>query len=117
MRLIALIGPLILSLVSTAQTARSIHFKSVLVDTHNDVLTELGTSGKDIAHRISTGHSDLDRWKEGGLDVQFFSIWTGDKARNKEGFYKDANQQIDSLERLTLRAYDRMMLCNSYRDV
>src|SRR5262249_20014091 len=52
-----------------------------------------------------------------GVDVQFFSIWTDVKPRNKEGFYKDANQQIDSLEMICLRNYDRMMLATTYRDV
>jgi membrane dipeptidase len=100
-----------------AQSSRKLHFKSVLVDTHNDVLSELTLRGIDISNRLTTGHSDLDRWKEGGLDVQFFSVYTGERARNPEGFYKDANQEIDSLERIALRNYDRMAIAYTYTDV
>jgi membrane dipeptidase len=117
MRYLLLLLLLGTSQVSFTQSARKIHFRSILVDTHNDVLTELTLDGKDISQRLTTGHSDLYRWKEGGLDVQFFSIWTGFRSRNPEGFYKDANQEIDSLEILSLRNYDRMMLALTYRDV
>lgn len=100
-----------------AQNAKKIHFRSILVDTHNDVLSSSVLDGKDISQRLNTGHSDLIRWKEGGLDVQFFSVWTGDRARNPEGFYKDANQEIDSLDFLILRNTDRMIPGRNYRDV
>ena len=100
-----------------SRKARILHRKATVVDTHNDVLTGLTLKGKDISHRLQEGHSDLDRWKEGRLDVQFFSVWTGETARNREGFYKDAVEQIDSLQVLTLRNYERMSLVTDYRGV
>jgi membrane dipeptidase len=106
-----------ISIIASSQTIRKLHFKAILVDTHNDVLSSQTLEGKDISHRLTTGHSDLDRWKEGGLDVQFFSIWTDKTSRNKEGFYKDANQEIDSLEVLVLKNYSRMTLATTYREV
>lgn len=99
------------------QNAHDIHFKAVLVDTHNDILSSSVLDGLDISKRLTTGHSDLIRWKEGGLDVQFFSVWTGETARNKEGFYKDANQEIDSLAAIAKRNSDKMILAKTYRDV
>ena len=83
---------------SFSQSAHKIHYKATLVDTHNDILSSAMLEGKDISHRLTTGQSDLERWNEGGLDVQFFSIWTDRTPRNKAGFFKDANQEIDSLE-------------------
>lgn len=108
---------LLLSFLSQGQSARRIHNKAVLVDGHNDVLTEKSLEGIDISHRTTEGHSDLVRWKEGGLDVQFFSVWTGERARNKEGFYKDAVQEIDSLNVLLLKNPHRMTLASTYKDV
>ncbi len=68
---------------------KSFHDKSVLVDTHNDILSSLVVDqGLDISNRLSTGHSDLVRLKEGGVDIQFFSIWTDKEPRNKEGCNK-----------------------------
>ena len=105
------------SLVLQAQSSRKLHFKSVLVDTHNDVLSSSVLDGDDISQRLKNGHSDFFRWKDGGLDVQFFSVWTGEKARNAEGFYKDANQEIDSLDRLVERNPDKIMKAFTYADV
>lgn len=100
-----------------SQSTGKLHFKAILVDTHNDVLSSSVLEGKDISHRLATGQSDLDRWKEGGVDVQFFSVWTDKTPRNKEGFFKDANQEIDSLEILTLRNPSRMALAATYKQV
>src|SRR5436190_6603403 len=102
---------------SHAQSVKKLHYKAILIDTHNDVLSSSVLEGKDISHRLTTGHSDLDRWKEGGLDVQFFSVWTDKSPRNKEGFFKDANQEIDSLEIITLRNPFRMTLATTYKEV
>ena len=100
-----------------AQNAKKLHAKAVVADGHNDVLTETVIEGIDISNRVKEGHSDLVRWKEGGLDVQFFSVWTGEKARNREGFYKDAVEEIDSLNVLVLRNPGRMVLARNYQDV
>ncbi|MBL0153218.1 MAG: hypothetical protein IPP93_06950 [Chitinophagaceae bacterium] len=76
---------------------KNFHDKSILADTHNDVLSSLVVDqGLDISNRLSTGHSDLVRLKEGG-GYPVFSIWTDKEPRNKEGCFKDAIQEIDSL--------------------
>ena len=99
-----------------SQGYKKLHSKAVLIDTHNDVLSSAVLDGKDISHRIGEGHSDLDRFKLGGVDVQFFSVFTGPEPRNKEGVYKDANQEIDSLESIIARNKDRMLMARTYAD-
>jgi membrane dipeptidase len=106
-----------LTMVASSQSSRELHDKAILVDTHNDILSSSVLDGKDISHRLTTGHSDLDRWREGGLDVQFFSVWTDRTPRNKEGFYKDANQEIDSLYAIVNRNPERMILAKNYKEV
>lgn len=101
----------------SAQSYKNLHDKSILVDTHNDILSSAMLEGKDISHRIKEGHSDLDRWKEGGVDVQFFSVWTDKIPRNKEGFFKDARQEIDSLDLLIHKNPDRITMARSYKEV
>jgi membrane dipeptidase len=116
-------SPVLLSLLllpailSFSQSSNKLHYKATLVDTHNDVLSSAMLEGKDISHRIKEGHSDLDRWKEGGLDVQFFSVWTDKMPRNKEGFFKDATQEIDSLDKLVRNNPGRILLARTYKDV
>ncbi|MFC0771566.1 dipeptidase [Terrimonas alba] len=102
--------------VGYSQGYKKLHSKAVLIDTHNDVLSSAVLDGKDISHRIGEGHSDLDRFKLGGVDVQFFSVFTGPEPRNKEGVYKDANQEIDSLESIVARNKDRMLMARTYAD-
>jgi membrane dipeptidase len=108
---------LFFSTLVEAQSLKKLHQKAVLVDTHNDVLSSSVLEGKDISHRLTTGQSDFERWKEGGLDVQFFSIWTDRIPRNKEGFFKDANQEIDSLQIIALRNPSQMVLATNYKQV
>jgi membrane dipeptidase len=117
MRTIFFLLALLATICLPAQSVKKMHSKAVLVDTHNDVLSSGVLDGIDISKRVKEGHSDLDRWKEGGLDVQFFSVWTGDKPRNKEGFFKDAKQEIDSLNILVLKNPFRMTLARDYREV
>ncbi len=102
---------------SNSQSVKKLHRKATLVDTHNDVLSSGVLDGIDISNRTTEGHSDLVRWKEGGLDVQFFSVFTGIKARNKEGFFQDAVAEIDSLQRLVNRNPQSMILANDYSEV
>lgn len=108
---------LLSSLQLVAQSAKKLHYKAILVDTHNDVLSSSVLEGKDISHRLTSGQSDLDRWKDGGVDVQFFSVWTDKVPRNKEGFFKDAIQEIDSLEIIALRNPYRMTFATNYKQV
>lgn len=108
---------LILAGRPSAQLYQQVHRKATLVDTHNDVLSSAVLEGKDISKRLTTGHSDFERWKEGGVNVQFFSVWTDKKARNKAGFYADANEEIDSLERIVLRNHQRLALALRYKDI
>lgn len=100
-----------------AQSFKKLHAKAVVADGHNDVLSGTVLEGIDISNRVNEGHSDLVRWKEGGLDIQFFSVWTGEKARNPEGFFKDARQEIDSLNMLVLRNPQSMVLARNYKEV
>ena len=117
MRFLLLFMAIVCFLNMQAQNVKKLHAKAVVADGHNDVLTETVLEGIDISNRLTQGHSDLVRWKEGGLDVQFFSVWTGERARNREGFYKDAVQEIDSLNVLVLRNPGRMVLARNYQDV
>ncbi len=105
------------TIVSFSQQAMRLHKKAILADGHNDVLSSAVLGGKNIANRLTEGHSDIPRWREGGLDVQFFSVFTGPQARNPEGVYKDANQQIDSLESIVGSNRDKMVLTKTYKQV
>ncbi len=99
---------LIFGLQLMAQDAIKVHHKAIMVDTHGDILYNQIQSGIDIGQLQTTGNFDLVRAKQGGLDVQVFSIWCDEK-----GGFDMANRQIDSLYALIKRYPDKITLVNS----
>ena len=50
------------------------HENAFVADTHNDVLLR-SMIGRDILTDLPESHSDLPKFKSGGMDCQVFSIW------------------------------------------
>jgi len=82
---------------------------SILIDTHNDVLSNELINHEDIGVLQSTGNFDLVRAKQGGQDGQVFSIWCGPQYRKGTAF-KFANREIDSLYALLNRYPNKIIL-------
>lgn len=108
-------GGLFLSIFSVAQSNKGVHRRAIVVDTHNDCLSGQVLEGRDISVLQTQGHSDYVRWKRGGVDIQFFSVYTGETPRSKLGFYHDALEEIDSLNRIVLRHPEKFDFATSYR--
>ncbi len=106
-----LLLPLLLLLIirASAQNAQEIHQKAILVDTHNDALSNELITKVDLSKRQTIGNLDLPRAKEGGLDVQVFSIWCGAEY-GKGTAFKFANREIDSLYALIKRNPGKMVM-------
>jgi membrane dipeptidase len=94
-----------------AQTPMEIHQRAILVDTHNDVLSNVIVNGFDFGKLQPKDVSNLDlvRAKEGGLDAQVFSIWCGPQY-GKGTAFKFANREIDSLYAVLKRYPDKITL-------
>jgi membrane dipeptidase len=98
-----------------SERAKKLHFSALVLDTHIDVTPKLQTDWK-FGDRHDTGHIDLPRMKEGGLNGLFFSIYmsgrvTGPKAVN------DALQRIAAVHKLAADMPDKVMLCTTAVDV
>ncbi|MBS1663866.1 MAG: dipeptidase [Bacteroidetes bacterium] len=75
----------------------TVHEKALVADTHNDVLSSATLMGLDIGTDLKgKTHSDLARFKKGGVDVQVFSIFCDERYGTGSAFQR-ANQEIDSL--------------------
>jgi len=86
---------------SESKTFEDIHSQAIFVDSHNDILLQTMEKGYIIDDDLKgKTHSDLDRMKKGGLDVQFFSVWSDGNQINPYSF---ANIQIDSLDAVIKR--------------
>ncbi|MFB9844891.1 dipeptidase [Mucilaginibacter ginsenosidivorans] len=109
MKKLPLLLPLLLTLTANAQNAKQIHQKAILVDTHNDALSNELITKADLSKRQAIGNLDLVRAKEGGLDVQMFSIWCGGEYGKGRAF-KFANREIDSLYALIKRNPGKMVM-------
>lgn len=78
------------------KTYMEIHNEAIVIDTHNDVLMKTVDLGVMLDQDL-TGktHSDFNRWKKGGLDVQIFSVFSEGSTKNP---YALANKQMDNLD-------------------
>ncbi|HBL75900.1 MAG: hypothetical protein A2W90_10820 [Bacteroidetes bacterium GWF2_42_66] len=82
--------------------ARRIHEKAITVDTHCDTPWALLSSDFNIGkkHNAPQSRVDLPRMKEGGLDAEFFAMFTSQKPRTEENYkeaYNKVNQMLDSI--------------------
>ena len=102
---------------SFAQKAAKLHKKSIVIDTHNDVISGVIIKGKSIeTNLLGKAHTDIQRMQDGGIDVQVFSIFC-DERYGKNTAFAFANRQIDSLYAIVNRNPSYMQLANNYSDL
>jgi membrane dipeptidase len=91
-----------------AQSYKKLHFNSIVVDTHNDLLSTAIDKNYSIDSDLSgKTHSDLDRFKKAGVDVQLFSIWCDGLQINP---YAWANREMDTLDAVAKRNPDKIKI-------
>lgn len=101
--------------LAAQQKQEQIHKKAVLVDTHNDIITAVIEKklamDADLKGKTQT---DLKRFKKGGVDVQFFSVWSdGMKAKP----YAWANEEIDTLYAVAERNPDKIQIVANSKEL
>ena len=93
-----------------AQSYQKVHEQAIVVDTHNDVLSTVTLNGMNIETDLTgKSHSDLARFKKGGVDVQIFSIFCDDRYGRGTAFAY-AIREIDSLYAIAARNPDKMKI-------
>lgn len=106
---------LLLPLSVQAQQYQKIHDKAIVVDSHNDILTacmeKKVSMDADLKGRT---HSDLNRFKQGGVDVQIFSVWCDG---NKENPFAWANREMDTLDAVIGRNPDKIALVRNSKEL
>ena len=100
-----------------SQSFKKWHDKAIVIDTHNDFISTGIEKGKSFDQNLKgITHSDLNRMKEGGIDVQVFSIFC-DENYGKGTAYAFANREIDTLYATVARNPDRMMIVRNSKDL
>ena len=99
----------------SAQNYQKIHNKAIVIDTHNDILMKAVDQGFSFDEDL-TGktHSDLARWKKGGLDVQVFSVYSDGGTKKA---YDLANRQMDSLDAVVSRNPNKIEKVANYSEL
>jgi membrane dipeptidase len=101
--------------VCFSQSYKKLHFKSLLIDTHNDIPTTAIDKGVSFDQNLKTKtHSDLQRMIEGGVDAQLFSIWCDG---NKQNPYAWANREMDTVLAWTNRNPFKMVQAFTAADI
>jgi membrane dipeptidase len=104
-------------LIAQSQSFQQIHENAIVVDTHNDVLSTVTLEGMNIENDLTgRSHSDLARFKKGGVDVQIFSIFCDDRY-GKGSAYNYAIREIDSLYALAARNPDKMRIVRTPKEL
>ena len=103
----------------SANDPLSIHRRAFVVDMHADTTQRLVDESVDLQTRLSDGHLDAVRAKEGGLDAQFFSIWVEPDLFGGGGAnaVKRADVQIQAVHDLTKRHPETWELATTAADV
>ena len=97
-----------LAFTGYSQKFRRIHAKAILVDTHNDFPSASIEKKVSLdADLLGKTHTDLSRLRQGGVDVQVFSIFCGPEQQQPYAF---ANREIDSVYEWARRAPMRMTI-------
>jgi len=100
--------------------AKKIHAEVITLDTHNDIDTKNFTETLNYTQRLPT-QVNLPKMREGGLDVSWLIVYTGQGELNEAGYqkaYLNAIDKFDAIERLTKKiAPDQIELALTSKDV
>ena len=101
--------------LSIGVQGQAIHFKSVLVDTHNDAVTACIEKKVSLDQDLTgINHSDLKRFKEGGVDYQLFSIWCDGE---KQHPYAWAMREMDTIDAVAARNPNKMVVAKTWKQI
>lgn len=82
--------------------ARGIHERVITLDTHDDINTSNFTEETNYTERLSS-QVNLPKMEEGGLDVAWFIVYTGQGELSEEGYaraYENADDKFKAIHRL-----------------
>jgi membrane dipeptidase len=100
--------------------AKKIHAEVITLDTHNDIDTKNFTETVNYTQNLPT-QVNLPKMRQGGLDVSWLIVYTGQGELNDAGYqkaYQNAIDKFDAIERLTKKiAPDQIELALTSSDV
>ena len=104
---------------TAANDPLEVHRRAIIVDMHADTTQRLVDERVNLSQRLSDGHLDSVRAKEGGLDAQFFSIWVEPELFGGGGAraMRRADEQIQAVHDLSEQHPETWELATTASDV
>lgn len=107
------------------QKALKIHKKAIIVDGHNDITSpmvdedfSLASDSRGKFHKDGDPfHSDLSRFKEGGITGEFFSIYVSGADYQKGGKMRRAMDLIDATYREVEKNPNQLSFCTTADEI
>ena len=96
--------------------AKQIHQKATVFDGHCDTILEVMNHKRTLEKKSTTGHLDIPRMKEGGIDVQFFAVFIEDIYKPDRSL-KRTLQLIDCFYREIEKNQDDISLITDYNQI
>jgi membrane dipeptidase len=103
-----------------SEKAKQVHAAGMLFDGHNDLPWRLRTEGDmaltkiDLTQRLSSGHTDIPRLREGGVKAQFWSVYIPSEHPNPA---RTVTEQIDLVRRMADRYSDAFEMAYTADDI
>ncbi|TWT78424.1 Membrane dipeptidase (Peptidase family M19) [Posidoniimonas polymericola] len=111
-------GPIVLT-----DQARQIHAKTPVADGHNDLPWEIRTKGDSNLDRLDIGQlqpslqTDIPRMKEGGVGIQFWSVWVPVSTARRGTALLTTLEQIDLVKQMVRRYPQDLRLALTTDDI
>jgi membrane dipeptidase len=99
-----------------SKRAHDLHFRSLVIDTHDDTTQRLLDPNFDLGARHTDGNVDIPRMREGGLGGIFFSIYIPGTITGPEAV-KRAMDQIDAVRQTVAKHPHELVLAVTAADV
>ncbi|MGD0438976.1 MAG: dipeptidase [Bryobacteraceae bacterium] len=99
-----------------SERAHKLHFSSIVLDTHDDTTQRFFTKDFDLGKQNPSGHVDIPRMREGGMNAIFFSIWIDGRITGPAAVQK-ALDQIDAVRENVKKYSKDMVLARTADDV
>ncbi len=99
-----------------AEPARTLHFDSIVIDTHVDTTPKFQDPAWRFSERHADGHVDLPRLHEGGQDAVFWSIYMG-PTPGRGAAVREAMERMDAVHELVRQFPEDLMLATTVSDI
>jgi membrane dipeptidase len=104
--------------VDVSPRARKIHDRAIVADTHCDVTQRMISTREpfDLGARSQSGHMDIPRAREGGLDALFFSIYMSGRITGPEAVERSL-RMIDAVHQAVRSYPNDLLLATTAADI